>query len=72
MTAAGTSVDNLGNVNVAKSGLTSLKTALSKVQTNAKMFATDVKSAFPSQTTALKIRCPARRPRSRPRRASLP
>ena len=48
-----TSVDNLGNVNVAKNGLSSLKTALSKVQTNAKTFATDAKSAFPSQTTAL-------------------
>ena len=49
-----TSVGNLGNVNVAKNGLSSLKTALSKVQTNAKAFATDAKSAFPSQTTALK------------------
>ena len=49
-----TSVDDLGNVNVAKNGLSSLKTALSKVQTNAKTLATDTKSAFPSQTTALK------------------
>lgn len=49
-----TSVGNLGNVNVAKNGLSSLKTALSKVQTNAKAFVTDAKSAFPSQTTALK------------------
>ena len=49
-----TSVGNLGNVDVAKNGLSSLKTALSKVQTNAKAFATDAKSAFPSQTTALK------------------
>ena len=49
-----TSVDNLGNVNVAKNGLSSLKTALGKVQTNAKTFATDAKSAFPTQTTALK------------------
>jgi hypothetical protein len=49
-----TSVHNLGNVNVAKNGLDSLKAALSKVQTDAKTFATDVKSAFPSQTTALK------------------
>ena len=49
-----TSVDNLGNVNVAKNGLSSLKTALSKVQVNAKSFATDAKSAFPSQTTALR------------------
>jgi hypothetical protein len=49
-----TSVENLGNVNVATNGLSSLKTALSKVQTNATTFTTDAKSAFPSQTTALK------------------
>ena len=49
-----TSVHNLGNVKVAKNGLDSLQTALSKVQTNAQTFATDAKSAFPSQTTALK------------------
>ena len=49
-----TSVHNLGNVNVAKNGLSSLQTALGKVQTSAKTFATDAKSAFPSQTTALK------------------
>jgi hypothetical protein len=49
-----TSVDNLGNVNVAQNGLSSLKTALSKVETNAKTFTADAKSAFPSQTTALK------------------
>ncbi|MGP7998926.1 MAG: hypothetical protein ACLPKI_16655 [Streptosporangiaceae bacterium] len=49
-----TSVHNLGDVNVAKNGLTSLQTALTKVQTNATTFATDAKSAFPSQTTALK------------------
>jgi len=49
-----TSVHNLGNVNVAKNGLSSLQTALSKVQTSATTFATDAKSAFPSQTTALK------------------
>ena len=40
-------------VNVAKSGLGSLQTALSKVQSNARTFAADAKSAFPSQTTAL-------------------
>ena len=49
-----TSVSNLGNVNVAKNGVSSLQTALSKVQTNATTFASDAKSAFPSQTTALK------------------
>jgi hypothetical protein len=49
-----TSVHNLGNVNVATNGLASLQTALSKVQTSAKAFTTDAKSAYPSQTTALK------------------
>jgi prophage DNA circulation protein len=48
-----TSVSNLGNVNVATNGLSSLQTALSSVQTNASAFATDAKSAYPSQTTAL-------------------
>ncbi len=49
-----TSVHNLGDVNVAKNGLGSLQTALSKVQTSATTFAADAKSAYPSQTTALK------------------
>ena len=56
-TAAGqlkTSVHNLGNVSVSKNGLGSLQTALGKVQTSANTFATDAKSAYPSQTTALK------------------
>ena len=48
-----TSVSNLGNVDVAKNGLSSLQTALTSVQTNAKTFASDAKSAYPSQTTAL-------------------
>ena len=48
-----TSVSNLDNVNVAKNGLSSLQTALTSVQTNAKTFASDAQSAFPSQTTAL-------------------
>ncbi len=48
-----TSVSNLGNVDVATNGLGSLQTALSSVQTNASAFATDAKSAYPSQTTAL-------------------
>ena len=48
-----TSVSNLGNVDVATNGLGSLQTALSSVQTNATAFATDAKSAFPSQTAAL-------------------
>ena len=49
-----TSVHNLGNVNVSKNGLGSLQTALGKVQSSATTFASDAKSAFPSQTTALK------------------
>ena len=49
-----TSVHNLGDVNVSKNGLSSLQTALSSVQTSATTFAADAKSAFPSQTTALK------------------
>jgi hypothetical protein len=56
-TAAGqlkTSVHNLGTANVSQNGLSSLQTALSKVQTSAKTFAADAKSAYPSQTTALK------------------
>ena len=48
-----TSVSNLGNVDVAKNGLSSLQTALNSVQTNASKFVTDAKSAFPSQTAAL-------------------
>jgi len=48
-----TDVQNLGNVDVATNGLSSLQSALSSVQTDAKNFATDAKSAFPSQTTAL-------------------
>jgi hypothetical protein len=49
-----TSVHNLGDVNVATNGLSSLQTAVSKVQTSATTFAADAKSAYPSQTTALK------------------
>ena len=48
-----TSVQDLGNVDVAKNGLGSLQTALSSVQADATTFAADAKSAFPSQTTAL-------------------
>ncbi len=46
-----TSVQNPGSVDVATNGLGSLPTALSSVQADAN--ATDAKSAFPSQTTAL-------------------
>ena len=48
-----TSVQDLGNVDVAKNGLGSLQTALSSVQADAKTFAADAKSAFSSQTAAL-------------------
>jgi hypothetical protein len=49
-----TSVDALGNVDVAKNGLNSLTTALKNVQTDATTFANEAKSAFAPQTTALK------------------
>jgi hypothetical protein len=48
-----TSVQDLGNVDVAKNGLSSLQTALTSVQTSASAFVTDAKSAYPSQTAAL-------------------
>ena len=48
-----TSVSDLGNVDVAKNGLSSLQTALTTVTSNAKMFAADAGSAFAPQTTAL-------------------
>jgi hypothetical protein len=47
------SVSNLGNVDVAKNGLNSLQTALTNVTNNANTFASEAKSAFPAQTTAL-------------------
>ena len=49
-----TDVQNLGNVNINVHDLSSVDTAVSKVQADAEKFATDAKSAFPSQTTALK------------------
>ena len=48
-----TSVSDLGNVDVAKNGLSSLQTALTSVTSDAKKFAADAKSAFAPQTTAL-------------------
>ncbi len=48
-----TSVSNLGNVDVAKNGLSSLQTALTTVTSNAQTFAADAGSAFAPQTTAL-------------------
>ncbi|HEY7483501.1 MAG TPA: hypothetical protein VH912_03485 [Streptosporangiaceae bacterium] len=49
-----TSVQDLGNVNINVHDLSSVDTAVSKVQADAEKFATDAKSAYPSQTTALK------------------
>jgi flagellar capping protein FliD len=49
-----TSVQDLGNVNINVHDLSSVDTAVSKVQADATTFATDAKSAYPSQTTALK------------------
>jgi hypothetical protein len=48
-----TSVQNLGNVDIATKGLDSLKTALTSVQTSANTFASEAKSAFAPQITAL-------------------
>jgi hypothetical protein len=48
-----TSVSNLGNVNIAQNGLSALQTALNSVQTNASTFASEAKSTFAPQTTAL-------------------
>jgi hypothetical protein len=49
-----TSVQDLGNVNINVHDLSSVNTAVSKVQADATTFASDAKSAYPSQTTALK------------------
>jgi len=49
-----TSVQDLGNVNINVHDLSSVDTAVSKVQADASKFAADAKSAYPSQTTALK------------------
>ena len=49
-----TSVHDLGNINVNVHDLSSVNTAVSKVQASAKTFASEAKSAYPSQTTALK------------------
>ena len=48
-----TSVSDLGNIDVAKNGLSSLQTALTTVTSNAQTFASDAGSAFAPQTTAL-------------------
>ena len=48
-----TSVSDLGNVNVRQNGLSSLQTALNSVQTNATTLASEAKSTFGPQITAL-------------------
>ena len=48
-----TSVQDLGNININVHDLSSVNTAVSKVQANANTFASEAKSAYPSQTTAL-------------------
>jgi hypothetical protein len=49
-----TSVQDLGNVTINVHDLSSVQTAVSKVQSDAQTFASDVKSAYPSQTAALR------------------
>jgi len=44
---------DLGNVDVSTNGLGSLQTALTGVRADAKTFAANAKSAFPSQTAAV-------------------
>ena len=48
-----TSVQALGNVNINVNDLSSVNTAVSKVQADAKTFVSEAKSAYPTQTTAL-------------------
>ena len=49
-----TSVHNLGNITINIHDLSSVNTAVSKVSSDATTFASEAKSAYPSQTTALK------------------
>jgi hypothetical protein len=49
-----TSVHDLGNITVNIHDLSSVSPAVSKVSSDAKTFASEAKSAYPSQTTALK------------------
>jgi hypothetical protein len=49
-----TSVQNLDKVDVRKNGLGSMKTALDNVSSNANAFISEAKSAFSSQTAALR------------------
>ncbi len=48
-----TSVSDLSNVNVRQNGLSSLQTALNSVRTNASTLASEAKSTFAPQITAL-------------------
>jgi hypothetical protein len=48
-----TSVQDLGNVNVAQNGLSSLQTALTSVKTNTTTLANEAQSTFAPQITAL-------------------
>jgi hypothetical protein len=48
-----TSVQDLGNITINVHDLSSVNTAVSKVQADAKTFASEAKSAYPSQITAL-------------------
>jgi hypothetical protein len=48
-----TSVHDLGNITVNANTLSSVSTAVSKVRADAKTFAREAESAYPSQTTAL-------------------
>ena len=67
-----TSVSDLGNVDVAKNGLSSLQTALNSVTSDAKKLAADADRHSRRRPRRCRTRCPAWAPRSRPRRASLP
>jgi hypothetical protein len=49
-----TSVQNLDKVDVRKNGLGSMKTAADNVSSNANTFISEAKSAFSSQTAALR------------------
>ncbi len=49
-----TSVHDLAHVSINISDLSSVQTAVGKVQANAKTFASEAKSAYPSQITALR------------------
>jgi uncharacterized protein YbaP (TraB family) len=49
-----TSVHDLGSITVNIHDLSSVSTAVSKVSSDAKTLASEAKSAYPSQTTALK------------------